>query len=62
MLMYCDCYFYLMYEYCFFCDIKYDFIGKMEIFCDDVFYILDVFNFMFLWGMIFENFEKELDL
>lgn len=57
-----DRHFYPMYEHCFPCDIKYDFIGKMETFRDDVSHILDVFNSTFSRGMTFENFEKESDL
>ncbi|XP_048742277.2 carbohydrate sulfotransferase 8-like [Ostrea edulis] len=57
-----DRHFYPMYEHCFPCDIKYDFIGKLETFQDDVSTLLNSFNSTFSVEMSFNDFELESDL
>ncbi|XP_061186235.1 carbohydrate sulfotransferase 9-like [Saccostrea echinata] len=56
-----DRHFYPMSEHCFPCNIKYDFIGKMETFREDVAHLLDSFNSE-LSVAIPIDFEKESDL
>jgi hypothetical protein len=57
-----DRHFYPMQEHCFPCDIKYDFIGKLETFKDDVSTLLESFNSTFSVAMSFNDFELESDL
>ena len=57
-----DRHFFPMYEHCFPCDIKYNFIGKMETFREDVSRLFDAFESTFSVSMSFKDFEKESDL
>ncbi|XP_061186234.1 carbohydrate sulfotransferase 14-like [Saccostrea echinata] len=57
-----DRHFYPMYEHCYPCGIKYDFIGKMETFREDVTLLLDSFNSTFSVKKPRADFELAPDL